>query len=490
MEKIHSITFFNEIVSNQDALTALNAQRPPIYLYTDFGGGHSSGDLQTSGELASAAWKTTLQKTLWINDQAIPLNPFKAAQALAATFPYQSTPCKKGILPEIKTIVVHVIDPGVGNNDTNGHAHPRSLVLRKDGILFIGPDNGTLSFVCPADSIAEIWEITIDTVSALSGIDLQAGGTFHGRDLFCEAACRIAAGLQDCDDLGECYSTHDLKNRFVSETQSASLPLIFEKVTTDRFELHASSYNDTLFEQAFLLGIVQSPTYGSAHITQSKKLFFLHSLSTHISDLIAIVNTTTGNIFIGPNNGSGTSFFQRYPEGSSQFFTLTPEIFSILNNTKNNEEVLDLIKSQPSFKENLKEVSFLGNEKSLTYDTQNRPHTLHARIWIDAYGNIKTTAQSSLFNTIKSEICTVRAELNGIQHSIVFANTFSEVPPNTLFLYNGSSAVIGDNPSRSNRYVEISANGTFGTFGIDFFKNRNRKPQNGQEIIFSFVYED
>src|SRR5580704_6164861 len=59
-----STGFYNEILNDQAAIEKINLQRPKIYIYTDFGGGTVSGkpliDLQTSGEIASAGWKTTL----------------------------------------------------------------------------------------------------------------------------------------------------------------------------------------------------------------------------------------------------------------------------------------------------------------------------------------------------------------------------------------------------------------------------------------------
>lgn len=130
--------------------THLAALSPDIFIYTDFGGGKNLeelvSDLQTSGEIASAAWKATQHPALYINDSAVPLNPRQAALRLAATFPYEPRSADG-----IERIVVHVIDPGVGNDQTE---EPRALVLRKDGTLFIGPDNGTLSFACPVGSIA------------------------------------------------------------------------------------------------------------------------------------------------------------------------------------------------------------------------------------------------------------------------------------------------------------------------------------------------
>ena len=120
-----------------------------IYVFTDFAAGiHKQnqpvGDWQTAIELAGTGWKLTHHPYIFINDGAASLDPAKAGTQLAAAFPYLGTHTSK----TIKRLVVHVIDPGVGNTSH----HPRSLVLRKDGTLFIGPDNGTLSLACPPDS--------------------------------------------------------------------------------------------------------------------------------------------------------------------------------------------------------------------------------------------------------------------------------------------------------------------------------------------------
>ena len=192
--------FYNEIVDDQLAIEKLNQQRPKIYVYTDFGGGKNLGkpvvDLQTSGELTSAAWKATLQQKLYINNSAHPLSPLQAAVSLALTFPYEEKNVQHSEPEKIQihTVVVHVVDPGVGNEGDFHQPQPRSIVLRKDGVLFIGPDNGALTFVCPDKSISKILKINADRLNLLSGVDVNAGGTFHGRDLFCEAAFRSLPG--------------------------------------------------------------------------------------------------------------------------------------------------------------------------------------------------------------------------------------------------------------------------------------------------------
>lgn len=97
------------------SLFGLCWSEPDIYVFSDFGGGkhqnQSITDWQAAIELASEGWKLTNHPQIFINDGATPLDPVKAGAQLAAAFPYS------GVYPQkkIKRIVIHVIDPGVGN---------------------------------------------------------------------------------------------------------------------------------------------------------------------------------------------------------------------------------------------------------------------------------------------------------------------------------------------------------------------------------------
>ncbi len=479
--------FYDQLLTDEAAIQRINLLRPRIYIYTDFGGGQNQNsclvDAQTSGEICSLAWKNTLQQELYINDSAKPLSPLDAAFYLAKTFPYQGA---QDTL--IRTIVIHVIDPGVGNNQ---QTQPRALVLRKDGVLFIGPDNGTLSFACPQGSIAGIWEIDSAAVTALSGINTKVGGTFHGRDIFSEAAFRIAAGIVLPHDMGIPYETVELIHRtpFLpkhQETLASIAPLTFECVRTDRFfyETHFLEDRD-LFSLTFLLGVIQSSLYAeNVALTHAKKLFLPKEKPS--SDLIGIINYKNGNIFIGPNNGLGTAFFKGFSQGDVEVIQVTPEVFATTCQEPNNEAVFQLLKTQPSLKDEVIEVCFLGEPQD--YDLYQRPKSVEAKIWVDLYGNMKTSISSTLLDTIKQLKAHVTVVVNGIKKSIVFADTFSEVPQGELFLYNGSTGQIGPNPDRSKRYVELTANGIFGQFGIDFFEKSGTKPRSGDSIWLYFDY--
>lgn len=471
----------------------MNQLRPKILIYTDFGGGKNRNnelvtDIQTSEELASAAWKSTLQEDLFFNDSAKPLDPYEAALHLAKSFPFKTTHNKK-----IHTIVVHVIDPGVGNNASK-NSQPRSIVLRKDGLLFIGPDNGSLSFVCPKDLIEEIWEIDSLKVQKLSKVDLHAGGTFHGRDLFLEVALRIAAKEATFADLAVPYEKSDLQSKFSYQNFKSDIRRIeklkFIKINTKRAYYNFDK-NKSLFEVAFLLGVIQSPLYSiknDSSKSKSKRIFFINYINEN--NLIAIINSKTNNVYIGPNNGYGTAFFKDFDKKDIHVKVISKLFLKRLLEEKSNNKAFLMIKNEPIFIEKLQEVEFLGDIHSLTRDEQNRPISLKAKVWIDLYGNIKTTARSELLNEAKNENASLKITLNGITHKAKFADTFSEVEEGELFVYNGSSAGLGPNPRRSSRYVEVASNGIYGKFSVEFFKNKNSIPKSSDLLIFEFDYKN
>jgi hypothetical protein len=82
----------------------------------------------------------------------------------------------------------------------------------------------------------------------------------------------------------------------------------------------------------------------------------------------------------------------------------------------------------------------------------------------------------------------VEVVLNGVKKGVSFADTFSQVSKEQLFIYNGSTGPLGENPHRSKRYVELTANGIFGKFGIDFFEREGTKPKSGDTLWVHFKY--
>lgn len=77
------------------------------------------------------------------------------------------------------TVHLVVVDPGVGSER-------RILAVRKDGHLFVGPDNGVLDAVLDD---AEVRTVTRDKLFLKA-----AGQTFHGRDRFAPVAAALLRG--------------------------------------------------------------------------------------------------------------------------------------------------------------------------------------------------------------------------------------------------------------------------------------------------------
>jgi S-adenosylmethionine hydrolase len=88
------------------------------------------------------------------------------------------------------TVHCAVVDPGVGSARA-------AVAVSAQGHLFVGPDNGLLAEVTLHAPHAEVRQID----AAALGLR-PPSATFHGRDLFCVVACRLAAGKLAFDDVG------------------------------------------------------------------------------------------------------------------------------------------------------------------------------------------------------------------------------------------------------------------------------------------------
>jgi S-adenosylmethionine hydrolase len=84
-----------------------------------------------------------------------------------------------------KTVFVAVVDPGVGT-------HRKPVAIKTDRFFFIGPDNGTFSFVKEKSfGKAEFTELTEKRYYYRENPD----NTFHGRDIFAPVAAYIEKGV-------------------------------------------------------------------------------------------------------------------------------------------------------------------------------------------------------------------------------------------------------------------------------------------------------
>jgi len=85
------------------------------------------------------------------------------------------------------TIHVAVIDPGVGSAR-------KAVAIRTGRAIFIGPDNGVLSW-----AVKEADPLEIRSVENSDVFLPQVSNTFHGRDLFAPTAAWLAAKREFCE---------------------------------------------------------------------------------------------------------------------------------------------------------------------------------------------------------------------------------------------------------------------------------------------------
>jgi S-adenosyl-L-methionine hydrolase (adenosine-forming) len=95
------------------------------------------------------------------------------AFALAASFHY---------FPK-DTVHVVVVDPGVGSKR-------RAIAVQTEDHLFVGPDNGVLSFAVAREKIKAIRQFTNEKLFLK-----PVSQTFHGRDVFAPVAAHLSRGV-------------------------------------------------------------------------------------------------------------------------------------------------------------------------------------------------------------------------------------------------------------------------------------------------------
>lgn len=91
------------------------------------------------------------------------------------------------------TVFVSVVDPGVGTERA-------SIVLQtKSGHYFVGPDNGTWTFVAEELGIAAVRRVD-ESVNRRAGSEKSY--TFHGRDIYAYVGARLASGVIAYEQVG------------------------------------------------------------------------------------------------------------------------------------------------------------------------------------------------------------------------------------------------------------------------------------------------
>ncbi len=81
------------------------------------------------------------------------------------------------------TIHVAIVDPGVGSER-------RALLVETQQAFFLGPDNGLLSLVVPAEAVVRIIHLSNEDFFLA-----RRSHTFHGRDVFAPVAAQVARGV-------------------------------------------------------------------------------------------------------------------------------------------------------------------------------------------------------------------------------------------------------------------------------------------------------
>jgi S-adenosylmethionine hydrolase len=114
------------------------------------------------------------------------------------------------------TIVVGVVDPGVGGGDR------RSVAVETDNFHFVGPDNGLFDLSFESNEPIRAVELTNPAYQLNEVHD-----TFHSRDIFAPAGAYLANGV-GLKELGDPFDTEEL----------VELPARQTYVSSDYIECH------------------------------------------------------------------------------------------------------------------------------------------------------------------------------------------------------------------------------------------------------------
>jgi hypothetical protein len=151
----------------------MSVRKMMLVLFTDFGW---EGPYVGMMKLALAR-RAPAVPVVDLQHDAPPFDAQSAAYLLAAYVP----------LFPAESVFVTVVDPGVGGDRAG-------IILRADGRLFVGPDNGLLDRVAFRARQKEAWHIVWRP--------RRLSASFHGRDLFAPIAAMLAAGTATPDRLG------------------------------------------------------------------------------------------------------------------------------------------------------------------------------------------------------------------------------------------------------------------------------------------------
>lgn len=221
----------------------------------------------------------------------------RGAVVLAQTVPYLPT-----------AVHVAVVDPGVGT------ARRGIAVATASGSVFVGPDNGLLSWAIDADG-GRVAAVSL-TNKAL-WLDKDVPATFHGRDIFMPVAARLFAGTP-LEQAGDRLAPQDLVtlprpySRITTEGAEA------EVLTTDRFGNIQLSVTAPEAQRAGLApGTTVSVSWADSDLT----IPFRRTFSEVPSGDLVLFTDSAGYVSIAVNGGSAAAVLSLPPETR---VTLTP----------------------------------------------------------------------------------------------------------------------------------------------------------------------
>jgi len=148
---------------------------PIITLLTDFG----TRDAYVASMKGAILSVAPAAQIVDVTHEVRPQDVVEGAWLLASAFRY---------FPP-GTVHVAVVDPGVGGER-------RAIAAAAGGWLFVGPDNGVLSWAL--DAAGDVRAVELRDARWFRG---EVSRTFHGRDIFAPVAAHLAAGVP-LDELG------------------------------------------------------------------------------------------------------------------------------------------------------------------------------------------------------------------------------------------------------------------------------------------------
>jgi S-adenosylmethionine hydrolase len=151
----------------------------PLVLQTDFG----TKDGAVAAMKGVAAGIDPKLAIFDLTHENTPFDIWEAAYRLKQAAPYWP----------VGTVFVSVIDPGVGTER-------KSVVVQtKSGHFFVGPDNGTWTYLRESFGITAVREID-EAKNRRPGSGKSH--TFHGRDVYVYVGAKLASGELGFDDVG------------------------------------------------------------------------------------------------------------------------------------------------------------------------------------------------------------------------------------------------------------------------------------------------